>query len=477
MCCALLGERFDIHGGGVDLQFPHHENEIAQSEGANGQPLRHATGCTTASSTSTTRRCPSRWATSSPSATCCKHYDGETVRFFMLRAHYRSPLNYSDAHLDDARSALRRLYTALDAVARRRRTPIDWSEPRRRAFKAAMDDDFSTPEAVAVLFDLAAEVNRSRVAADCRRCSRRWAARWACCSRRRGSYPAGRRRCLRRSGHIAGRRSRRARPAKAATNFAEADRIRDALAGAGHRAQGLAAGHHLGQGLTALASDASRHDARDAEPRHARLLGRGLQAPDAEGPGDEAADPAVRRGAACRPAATPSRRWRAASSASRSRSRRRRRCGTASPRCCGAAHQAWRQRRCWRWTRSTTCGRPACRRARSSTWSTWRCISTPARCTCDAVGGDGRRGHHRGAGGHPRHRPLDGRDVPDLSPDAAQRAAAGRRGPDQRHQPELFHRRAGVAAEAREVGDAWAPFRSVATWYIWRSLDPLPVDY
>jgi cysteinyl-tRNA synthetase len=88
-------------------------------------------------------------------------YDAETVRFFILRAHYRSALNYSDAHLDDARGALKRLYTALDLV-----TPVaqavDWANPFAVRFKAAMDEDFGTPEAVAVLFELAGEVNRTR---------------------------------------------------------------------------------------------------------------------------------------------------------------------------------------------------------------------------------------------------------------------------------------------------------------------------
>ena len=130
--CALLGEHFDIHGGGMDLQFPHHENEIAQSEGAQRPSVRQRTGCTTASSTSTTRRCRSRSATSSPSATCSKRYDGETLRFFMLRTHYRSPFNFSDAHLDDARTALRRLYTALDGVDVPRPSRIDWTRRRGR---------------------------------------------------------------------------------------------------------------------------------------------------------------------------------------------------------------------------------------------------------------------------------------------------------------------------------------------------------
>jgi cysteinyl-tRNA synthetase len=90
-------------------------------------------------------------------------FDAETLRFFIVRAHYRSPLNYSDVHLDDARSALKRLYTALDAVAPAA-VAIDWHEPYGARFKAAMDNDFGTPEAVAVLFELAAEVNRTRSA-------------------------------------------------------------------------------------------------------------------------------------------------------------------------------------------------------------------------------------------------------------------------------------------------------------------------
>jgi cysteinyl-tRNA synthetase len=89
-------------------------------------------------------------------------YDAETVRFFLVRAHYRSALNYSDVHLDDARVALRRLYTALAAVPAAPLATIDWSEPFAARFKAAMDEDFGTPEAVAVLFDLASEINRTQ---------------------------------------------------------------------------------------------------------------------------------------------------------------------------------------------------------------------------------------------------------------------------------------------------------------------------
>jgi cysteinyl-tRNA synthetase len=89
-------------------------------------------------------------------------YDAEVVRFFILRAHYRSPLNYSDAHLDDARQALNRLYTALKNVPPGQPGAIDWNEPHAARFKAAMDDDFNTADAIAVLFDLANEANRSR---------------------------------------------------------------------------------------------------------------------------------------------------------------------------------------------------------------------------------------------------------------------------------------------------------------------------
>jgi len=90
-----------------------------------------------------------------------KKYDAEVVRFFILRAHYRSPLNYSDVHLDDARAALSRLYVALKDI---HPAPaiIDWDEPHAAKFRAAMDDDFNTPEAMAALFEMANEVNRTR---------------------------------------------------------------------------------------------------------------------------------------------------------------------------------------------------------------------------------------------------------------------------------------------------------------------------
>jgi cysteinyl-tRNA synthetase len=161
MCRAMLGESFDIHGGGADLQFPHHENEIAQSEGATGQPLARYwmhNGFVRVDNEKMSKSLGNFFTIRE----VLEKYDAETVRFFVLRAHYRSALNYSDAHLDDARSALKRLYTALAAVKALVLTGIDWSQPFAARFKAAMDEDFGTPEAVAVLFELASEVNRTR---------------------------------------------------------------------------------------------------------------------------------------------------------------------------------------------------------------------------------------------------------------------------------------------------------------------------
>ncbi len=164
MSCALLGEHFDIHGGGQDLQFPHHENEIAQSEGATGKPFVNYwmhNGFVRVDEEKMSKSLGNFFTIRE----ILRTYDAEVVRFFILRAHYRSPLNYSDAHLDDARAALARLYTALRAQEGTAAVP-DWSEAHAQRFREAMDDDFGTPQAVAVLFDLANEANRGdRVAA------------------------------------------------------------------------------------------------------------------------------------------------------------------------------------------------------------------------------------------------------------------------------------------------------------------------
>ena len=164
MSTKLLGAHFDIHGGGQDLQFPHHENEIAQSEAIldrnDRQPfvkywmhngfvqLRDEKMSKSTGNFATVRE-------------LLKRHDPEVVRFFVVRAHYRSPLNYSEQQLGEARHALARLYTALKGGPTEAVAP-DWKEIHARRFREAMDDDFNTPEAVAVLFDLANEVNRTR---------------------------------------------------------------------------------------------------------------------------------------------------------------------------------------------------------------------------------------------------------------------------------------------------------------------------
>ncbi|MFG5778258.1 cysteine--tRNA ligase [Comamonas sp. J-3] len=162
MSCALLGETFDIHGGGADLQFPHHENEIAQSEGAHGKALAKVwmhNGFINVDNEKMSKSLGNFFTIRD----VLKEYDAETVRFFVVRSHYRSPLNYSNVHLDDARSALKRLYTALSLV-QAADVQIDWGNAYAARFQAAMNEDFGTPDAVAVLFELAAEVNRSKSA-------------------------------------------------------------------------------------------------------------------------------------------------------------------------------------------------------------------------------------------------------------------------------------------------------------------------
>jgi cysteinyl-tRNA synthetase len=159
MSCDMLGQSFDIHGGGADLQFPHHENEIAQSEGAHGQKMANVwmhNGFINVDNEKMSKSLGNFFTIRD----VLKAFDAETIRFFVVRSHYRSPLNYSDVHLNDARNALKRLYTALSAVTAAP-VQIDWTNPYAARFQAAMNDDFGTPEAVAVLFDLAGEVNRT----------------------------------------------------------------------------------------------------------------------------------------------------------------------------------------------------------------------------------------------------------------------------------------------------------------------------
>ena len=159
MACALLGDSIDIHGGGADLQFPHHENEVAQSEGASGKPMAGYwmhNGFVNIDNEKMSKSLGNFFTVRD----VLKKYDAETVRFYLARAHYRSALNYSDVQLDDARLALRRLYTALELV-KPLEVSVDWTHPYAARFQTAMNNDFATPEAVAVLFDLAGEVNKT----------------------------------------------------------------------------------------------------------------------------------------------------------------------------------------------------------------------------------------------------------------------------------------------------------------------------
>ena len=157
MSAKHLGEHFDIHGGGSDLQFPHHENEIAQSTCAHGHKYVNTwihTGMVQVDKEKMSKSLGNFFTVKDVLA----QYNAEAVRYFLLSSHYRSQLNYSAENLQQAHAALGRLYTALRNV-----TPshsVDLNSPYIVRFKAAMDDDFNTPEALPVLFELAREVNR-----------------------------------------------------------------------------------------------------------------------------------------------------------------------------------------------------------------------------------------------------------------------------------------------------------------------------
>ncbi len=159
MSTSLLGEHFDIHGGGLDLQFPHHENEIAQSEGATGHPYVNYwmhNGHVRVDDEKMAKSLGNFFTVRD----ILEQYRPEEVRHFLLSSHYRSPLNYTADALEHARGAAERLYLALRGLEPAE--PGDTGQAYRERFRAAMDDDFNTPEALAVLFDLAREVNRAR---------------------------------------------------------------------------------------------------------------------------------------------------------------------------------------------------------------------------------------------------------------------------------------------------------------------------
>ncbi|MGZ5076394.1 MAG: cysteine--tRNA ligase, partial [Methylobacter sp.] len=156
-CC--LGNHFDIHGGGMDLQFPHHENEIAQSEGATGEKFVNVwmhNGFVRVDDEKMSKSLGNFFTVRE----VLKKYSPEVIRFFILLSHYRSPLNYSDEQLNDAKTALTRLYTALRGVETVAGATVEESYKNR--FDQAMDDDFNTPVALSVLFDLARELNTAK---------------------------------------------------------------------------------------------------------------------------------------------------------------------------------------------------------------------------------------------------------------------------------------------------------------------------
>lgn len=227
MSAKHLGQHFDIHGGGQDLQFPHHENEIAQSEAAHNCQMANYwmhNGFVRVDDEKMSKSLGNFFTI----RTVLGQYDAEVVRFFILRAHYRSPLNYSDKHLDDAKAALTRLYNALRDVETTS-DAIDWSHPEAVRFKAAMDDDFNTPEAIAVLFDLANEVNTNK-ATEAANLLKNLAGVIGLLAQDTDAFMQGEAAdsVLDIGGLIKARID-----AKAAKNYAEADRIRQELADAG----------------------------------------------------------------------------------------------------------------------------------------------------------------------------------------------------------------------------------------------------
>jgi len=158
MAADALGLQFDIHGGGMDLQFPHHENEIAQSEAAHDTTFANYwmhNGFVRVDEEKMSKSLGNFFTIRD----VLKQYEGEVLRLFLISSHYRSPLNFSDEHLDAAAAGLRRLYNALRSWPENNAEQA-YSAVHAERFNAAMDDDFGTPDAIAVLFDLAQDLNR-----------------------------------------------------------------------------------------------------------------------------------------------------------------------------------------------------------------------------------------------------------------------------------------------------------------------------
>ncbi len=163
MSCHHLGNHFDIHGGGMDLTFPHHENEIAQSEGANDTPFVNTwmhVGFVNINDEKMSKSLDNFFTIRG----VLESYDGETLRYFIMSSHYRSPLNFSDENLSNAKSSLTRLYTAIRGLSASEAAMDEVSQrfDFEKRFNAALDDDFNTPIALSILFELAKLVNSER---------------------------------------------------------------------------------------------------------------------------------------------------------------------------------------------------------------------------------------------------------------------------------------------------------------------------
>jgi cysteinyl-tRNA synthetase len=157
----LLGQTFDIHGGGQDLQFPHHENEIAQSEAVNSCQMANYwihNGFVKIDDEKMSKSLGNFFTIRS----VLEKYQAEVVRFFILKAHYRSPLNFSQKNLDESKQAITKLYLSIRNSKANKEYKINWNLKYANDFKKALNDDFNTPDAIAVLFELALEINKNQ---------------------------------------------------------------------------------------------------------------------------------------------------------------------------------------------------------------------------------------------------------------------------------------------------------------------------